>query len=75
MSMFEKLVQLVGFIIRLYHVARSSERQTNDTTKADKYIYNMVGPGNLYRLACPFCWHCIQYTNDFLHDLPLFAFK
>jgi len=25
---FEKLVHLVGFIIRIYHDARSSERQT-----------------------------------------------
>ena len=46
---FEKLVHLVVLCIRLYHDARSSERQTNDTTEEDKYIYNIVGPGNLYR--------------------------
>ena len=27
---FEKLVHLVGFIIRIYHVSRSPERQTRD---------------------------------------------
>jgi len=33
---FEKLVHLVGFIIRIYHEARSSERQRTSKTK---YIF------------------------------------
>jgi len=30
---FEKLVHLVGFIIRIYHDARSPERQTDSVVK------------------------------------------
>ena len=59
---FEKLVHLVGFIIRIYHDARSPERMLNlfspfvcseVVTRADAFV-------RLYRARLPKC-HCSCY--------------
>jgi len=42
---FEKLVHLVGFVIRIYHDARSPERQTDKyvCTSPGRKTYNRIG--------------------------------
>jgi hypothetical protein len=40
---FEKLVHLVGFIIRIYHDARSHERQIQNCVFCDKVFSHLSG--------------------------------
>ena len=57
---FEKLVHLVGFIIRIYHDARSPERQStslNPLTPNDPYS------GRTATLTSKRCILCIYSTN------------
>jgi hypothetical protein len=47
---FEKLLRLVGFVIRIYHDARSPERQICS-----------IPPVNLY-----YIYHCCMYSEKLL---------
>ena len=52
---FEKLVHLVGFIIRIYHDARSPERQNYSI------IYNDISPSDISSMSEFSWWHnCIN---------------
>ena len=50
---FEKLVHLVGFIIRIYHDARSPERQKRITsTLHDLCTFGSISPNSSYNNKC-----------------------
>ena len=58
---FEKLVHLVGFIIRIYHNARSPERQTSLLSFCNKRIFS----NDIYTQPVVTFWkRCLCWGTD-----------
>jgi len=65
---FEKLVHLVGFIIRVYHDARSPERQVEQVTFVCKYL-GFTARGKCY---CIYAYtKSVSFSNPDFHETNL----